>query len=89
MESLNRKLSVGTKLGYGLGQLGSGLAYNLYYYYFIYFMTSFAGVNPAVAGTISLFAVIWDAVTDPIIGVFSDRMKVKTGTRRPMMMRAA
>lgn len=89
MNNLNRKLSTGTKIGYGIGQLGSGLAYNLYYYYFIYFMTSFAGVAPAVAGTISLFAVIWDAVTDPIIGFFSDKMKVKTGTRRPMMMRAS
>lgn len=89
MSNLNRKLTTGTKIGYGIGQLGSGLAYNLYYYYFIYFMTSFAGVAPAVAGTISLFAVIWDAVTDPIIGFFSDKMKIKTGTRRPMMMRAS
>lgn len=89
MSNLNRKLTTGTKIGYGIGQLGSGLAYNLYYYYFIYFMTSFAGVAPAVAGTISLFAVIWDAVTDPIIGFFSDKMKIKTGTRRPMMMQAS
>lgn len=89
MKDLNRKLSTGTKIGYGIGQLGSGLAYNLYYYYFIYFMTSFAGVAPGVAGTISLFAVIWDAVTDPIVGFFSDKLKIKTGTRRPMMMRAS
>ena len=89
MNQLNQKLSVGTKLGYGIGQLGSGLAYNLYYYYFIYFMTTFAGVAPGVAGTISMFAVMWDAVTDPIIGYFSDKLKLKTGTRRPMMMRAA
>lgn len=58
MNQLNQKLSVGTKLGYGIGQLGSGLAYNLYYYYFIYFMTTFAGVAPGVAGTISMFAVM-------------------------------
>ncbi len=52
-------------------------------------MTTFAGVAPGVAGTISMFAVMWDAVTDPIIGYFSDKLKLKTGTRRPMMMRAA
>ena len=75
MNQANQKLSVGTKLGYGIGQLGSGLAYNLYYYYFIYFMTTFAGVAPGVAGTISMFAVMWDAVTDPIIGYFSDKVQ--------------
>lgn len=89
MTNLNQKLSTGTKIGYGVGQLGSGLAYNLYYYYFIYFMTTIAGVNAAVAGTISLFAVIWDAVTDPLIGIFSDSLKIKTGTRRRLMMRAS
>lgn len=89
MSNLNRKLSTSTKIGYGVGQLGSGLAYNLYYYYFIYFMTSIAGVNAAVAGTISLFAVIWDAVTDPMVGILSDSLKAKTGTRRPMMMKAS
>lgn len=47
MTNLNQKLSTGTKIGYGVGQLGSGLAYNLYYYYFIYFMTTIAGVNVA------------------------------------------
>ncbi|MEA4932335.1 MAG: MFS transporter [Lawsonibacter sp.] len=89
MNNLKAKLSTSTKIGYGVGQLGSGLAYNLFYYYFIYFMTSFAGVSPAAAGTISLFAVIWDAVTDPMVGFLSDSLKIKTGTRRRLMMKAS
>ncbi len=87
--NISKRLSFKTKVGYGVGQLGSGLGYNLYYYYFIYFMTSLAGVNPAIAGTISLFAVIWDAVTDPMVGVFSDGQKIRTGTRRNLMMKAS
>lgn len=89
MNNLKAKLSTSTKIGYGVGQLGSGLAYNLFYYYFIYFMTSFAGVSPAAAGTISLFAVIWDAVTDPMVGFLSDSLKIKTGTPRRLMMKAS
>ncbi len=60
-------------IGYGTGGVGENIAGNLFYTYFIFFLTSVAGINPAAAGTISLFAVAWDAITDPIIGYLNDR----------------
>ena len=48
-------LSIGTKLGYGVGSIGEGLAYNAFYLYFIYFLTDYVGIDPVVAGSISLF----------------------------------
>lgn len=83
-----KKLAFGTKLGYGIGSIGEGLAYNAFYVYFIYFLTDFVGIAPGVAGTISLFAIIWDAVTDPLIGYFSDRIDNPKGKRRSFMMKA-
>lgn len=80
-------LSVGTKLGYGVGSIGEGLAYNAFYLYFIYFLTDYVGIDPVVAGSISLFAVIWDAVTDPMIGYFSDRIQNPNGKRRSFMLK--
>ena len=80
-------LSIGTKLGYGVGSIGEGLAYNAFYLYFIYFLTDYVGIDPVVAGSISLFAVIWDAVTDPLIGYFSDRIQSPNGKRRSFMLK--
>ncbi|MCE2603772.1 MFS transporter, partial [Pseudomonas aeruginosa] len=36
-----------------------------------------------------LIAILWDAVTDPIIGYISDNLKSKYGRRRPMILAGA
>lgn len=60
---------------YGVGGIGEDIAYNLFYMFFIYFLTSAAGIEPAAAGTISLIAVWWDAISDPLVGYLSDHCK--------------
>lgn len=60
---------------YGIGGIGENISYNLFYMCFIFFLTSVAGIKPAAAGTISLIAVMWDAISDPIVGYLSDRCK--------------
>lgn len=75
------KLGLKKSLSYGMGAIGEGIGYNFFYSYFIFFMINIAGVNPAVAGTVSLIAVFWDAVTDPIIGSMSDRCRSKRGAQ--------
>ncbi len=71
----NNQIRLKDIIGYGTGGVGENIAGNLFYTYFIFFLTSVAGINPAVAGTISLFAVAWDAISDPIIGYLNDRYK--------------
>ena len=87
-EELQRqgKLPVKRKLGYAIGQLSDSIGFNVFYIYFLYFLTDFAGISPGTAGTIVLIAVCWDAVTDPIVGNISDNLKSKWGRRRPMMI---
>lgn len=82
------KLSAKTKLGYGIGQMGDSIGFNVFYFFFLFFLTDVIGINPAVAGSISLIAVIWDAVTDPIIGHMSDNLRGPRGRRRPFMLGA-
>lgn len=84
----SKKLSFKTKIGYAIGQLVDSTGYNVYYFFFLFFLTDFAGVPAAMAGTISLIAITWDAVTDPIVGNISDNLKSPYGRRRPLMIGA-
>ncbi|WDV47849.1 glycoside-pentoside-hexuronide (GPH):cation symporter [Clostridiaceae bacterium M8S5] len=84
-----RKLSLSTKLLYGVGQLTDSISANVFVFFFIFFLTDIAGVKPATAGLVSLIAGIWDAVTDPIIGYYSDKIRWKCGRRRPFILIAS
>ncbi len=85
--SSDKKLSIGVKIGYGLGYGAiSVMLYNLFYIFFMIFMTDVAGVSPIFAGTISLVAVLWDGITDPTVGYISDNTRSKYGRRRPFML---
>ncbi len=81
-----QKLEFKKKLGYSIGQMGDSIGFNVFGFFFLFFLTDIAGVSPGIAGTISLIAVLWDAITDPIIGFISDNLRSKYGRRRPMMI---
>ncbi len=59
--------------GYASGIITESLIYNMYFTYYLVFLTDVAKLNPALAGTVSLISIICDAVADPIIGYLSDR----------------
>lgn len=84
-----QKLGTGTLFSYGVGAVGEGIGYNVFFSFFSFFLTTQAGVAPALAGTISAIAVLWDAVTDPFIGNWSDKTKNPRGRRRPFIMSGA
>ncbi|WP_134681793.1 MFS transporter [Paracoccus ravus] len=75
------------KLGYSFGTFGESIAYNLFYVFFLIFLTVVVGLDPAVAGAISLVAILWDGVTDPLVGYLSDNSKSRAGRRRPFIIR--
>ncbi len=82
----SKTLSMGCTIGYGIGAIGEGIGYNVFFSFFSFFLTTVAGIPPAIAGVISSVAVLWDAVTDPIIGSWSDTTRNPKGRRRPFIM---
>jgi Na+/melibiose symporter-like transporter len=74
--------------GFAFGTVGEYFVYFLFSYYFIYFLTDFAGIAPAIAGAIYMVALVWDALTDPVVGYINDRSTNPKGRRRPMMVKA-
>ncbi len=78
MKVKNTQLTPLRKLGYEAGLGAESIVYNMFYVFFMLFLTTIVGVNPALAGTISLISVCVDAITDPVIGWLCDRPNVNT-----------
>lgn len=71
--------------------LGSGdLAFNLYWQssslFLLYFYTDVLNVPAAIAGTIYMAALIWDATIDPVVGWAADRTRTRLGRYRPYLL---
>ncbi len=84
--TMNGKLSVREKLGYGTASVGDSIAYSAIGTYLMFFLTTVAGVDPAVSGVISAIGAVWNALINPIWGFLSDQVRTKMGKRRPMML---
>ena len=83
------KLSFGTKLAYGAGDMGTGMTTNLIAFSFLIFLTEVAGIDPLAAGTVLLIGKVWDAVNDPMVGWLSDRIQTPWGRRYPWILLSA
>ena len=53
---------------------------------YFFFLTNIIGLAPALAGAVTLISEIWDAISDPLMGVISDNTKSKMGRRRPFIL---
>ncbi|MBU9725285.1 MFS transporter [Diplocloster modestus] len=70
------------QLGYTFGELGNNFLFAFMEAFFLTFCTYALGISPFFMGTLFLFARLWDAVNDPILGSFPDRWKIGKGTDR-------
>ena len=77
------KVPMRTKLGYGVGDMGNSLILNLKSIYMLYFWTDVFGISAAVAGSIFLFARMWDGINDPVMGYVADHTRSRWGRYRP------
>jgi GPH family glycoside/pentoside/hexuronide:cation symporter len=79
------KLRTGTKAGYGFAEWGMSSAEVVLQIYLLIFYTQQVGLSAELAGYALGLAVLWDAITDPIMGFVSDRTRTRFGKRRPWM----
>lgn len=81
--------TLAAKLGYATGDILGGGAFSLISLLFLNFLTNYEGIAPALAGSIVMVGKIWDAVTDPMMGVISDRTRSRWGRRRVYILAGA
>jgi GPH family glycoside/pentoside/hexuronide:cation symporter len=55
-------------------------------FFFLKFATDVLLLAPAIVGLIFALGRLWDAVTDPLVGTWSDRTRTRLGRRRPWML---
>lgn len=86
MSNPTSRISLGEKIGYGLGDLASNFVFHIVNVYLLFYYTSVFGIAPAVAGTLFLIGKAWDALTDPLMGAFADRNQSRFGKYRPFLL---
>lgn len=82
----SEKLSIVTKLGFAAGDIFGGGSLVVIGFYYLYFLTDVLLISPALAGVVFLISKGWDAISDPIMGIISDRTRSRFGRRRPYFL---
>ena len=77
------------KIGYGFGDMSSSMFWKIFSYYLPFFYSNIFGLSLADAGLLMLVTRIWDAVSDPMMGVIADRTHTRWGKYRPYLLWAA
>ncbi len=70
---MNQKLTKKKRFGYAFGIFTESLVYNMFYTYYLTFLNEIVGIQPKFSAIIIFISIAWDAVTDPLIGNYTDR----------------
>ena len=80
------KISKKEKFYYGVGNLGYSTVSSTLSNFIMFFGTSVLGVSGTLIGIAVSISVLWDALSDPIIGYYSDNLNSSIGKRHPFML---
>ena len=83
---MKKPLTFGRMLSFALGDFFGGGAFNIVNFLYPGFLALAVGLPAQLAGLVILITRIFDAVIDPPIGALSDRLRVRFGTRRGMLL---
>ena len=74
------------KVGYGFGDMSSSSFWKIFVAYLPFFYASVYGLPLEVTGALMLVTKIWDAVSDPMMGIIADRNQTRWGKYRPFLL---
>ena len=84
-----KTLSLPTKLFYGFGTVAFGVKDQGFSYLLLIFYNQVIGLPAHLVGLVIMIAMVFDAISDPLIGQVSDNWRSKWGRRHPFMYAAA
>lgn len=74
---------------YGIGSAAYGVKDNGFSYFLLFYYNQVLGLPGVYAGLAILIAMIFDAVSDPVVGLWSDNTRSRWGRRHPFMYASA
>ena len=86
MEVSDERVPLATILIYASPAPCVGFMFFLVSMYLMKFSTDVLLIAPGVMGLIFGLSRIWDGISDPLAGYFSDRTETRIGRRRPWML---
>ncbi|MCG8592183.1 MAG: MFS transporter [Proteobacteria bacterium] len=87
-EAAALRLTLAQLAAYGGPTLGVGFLLFFVQFYLLKFATDVLLLAPAAVGAVMALTKLWDAVSDPLVGTWSDRTQHRWGRRRPWMFAA-
>jgi len=78
-------LSMGQKAGWGLADMGIVVFVVVKQLLVLTYLTAFLGVPVGIAGFVTTAVLVFDMITDPLVGYLSDRTETRFGRRAPWM----
>ena len=85
---IRERLPLRTVLAYATPIFGLSSTLFIVQFFFLKFGTDVLLLPPVVVGGVFAVGRVWDAVSDPIVGTWSDRTRTVLGRRRPWMLGA-
>lgn len=79
------RLSIRTKLGYGLGEMAEGVKTATLVTFLFFYYVQVIGLQGSLVGLALLIALLFDGISDPLIGQLSDRIATRLGRRHPYL----
>ncbi|MDZ4372829.1 MAG: MFS transporter [Phenylobacterium sp.] len=83
------KPSLLTKLAYGFGSVAYGVKDQGFNYFLLLFYSQVIGLDARLVGLAITAALVVDAISDPVVGYWSDNLRSRWGRRHPFMYAAA
>ncbi|GAA0182902.1 MFS transporter [Clostridium sediminicola] len=70
------------KIGYGVGNFGFGVVSQLISSYLVFYSTAILNIPGGLIGIAISISVVWDSISDPLMGYISDKTNIKGLGRR-------
>jgi len=86
VESEMERLSTNRIISYGAGDFAFNLSFSFCSLFLLYFYTDVLGLSATTAGLIIMIALVWEGLTDPVIGMIVNRTRTRWGRYRPYLL---
>ena len=81
-----RKLTGFEKWSYAIGNMPFSVKDAAFVNFVVFYYTQVLGLSGTLTGLAMFVALTWDAISDPVVGSWSDTLRTRWGRRHPLLV---